>query len=71
MVWLIEIAMNDQLVGFLVRGKLTPGVHVYKVLVIEPLNIAGPPLTCTLNQVSSPFLQSLIKVLTLDISPTS
>ena len=46
--------MNGQLVGFLMRGKLTPGENVYKVLGMEPLIIA--PLTYTLNQVSSPLL---------------
>ena len=41
MVWKTKIAMNGQLVGFLVRGKLTPGENVYKVLGIEAL-INGP-----------------------------
>ena len=49
--------MNRQLVGFLVRGKLTPGENV---LGIEPLIVASPqplpPLTNALNQVSSSLL---------------
>ena len=40
MVWKIEIAMIGQLVGFLVRGKLTLDENFYKVLGREPLIIA-------------------------------
>ena len=39
MVWYIEMTMNGQLVGFLVRGKLIPGENFYWVLGSEPLTI--------------------------------
>ena len=52
MVWKIEITMNDQLVGFLVRGKLIPGENSFMDLESEPLIIVL--LTYSLNQVRSP-----------------
>ena len=44
-VWKIEIAMNGQLVGFLVRGKFTHDENFYKVLgrearIIAPIDLA-------------------------------
>ena len=65
MVWKIEIAMIGQLVGFLVRGKLTLDENFYKVLGREPLIIAPIDLATESGQFSAPTL--LIKVLNLDI----
>ena len=54
MLWLFEIGMNGQLVGFPVRRKLTPDENFYMVLGSKPRIIVHIDLPTKSGQFSAP-----------------